>query len=171
MARSIRKRKLCGLSFAVTALIVVAVPANSQSCSGHSHSSSGGEVSPPAPPPNTVLKDDAAVAPELTIISPKDGEIFDDKPIFVKVQVDNFKLEPPKMYFGPPEPGAIGHIHFFFDDYPEVATSSTELMFGKKEGDRYLQPGLHTVAVELVHNNHETLEPRIWKRVTFTIKH
>ena len=97
--------------------------------------------------------------------------MFDDTPIVLQVQVENFELLSPRPYFGKADPRPIGHLHVFLDDYPEVATSSTEIMFGKKDAKGYLKPGKHIIYVELVHDNHDNLEPRVWKRVDFKVKH
>jgi hypothetical protein len=112
-----------------------------------------------------------AMPPQLEIISPKNGYTIKDFPIFVEVKIKNFELRTPTMYFGKPNPKAIGHIHYFLDDYPEVATDSTQLLFGKMEGNKYLRTGEHTIAVELVHDNHEVLSPRVWQRVRFNFEH
>jgi hypothetical protein len=113
----------------------------------------------------------AGKVPALKILRPKEGETFFDTPIVLQVMVENFQLEPPTPIFDKPNPNPVGHLHVFLDDYPEVATDSTQLMFGKKEAGKYLKKGKHTIAVEIVHDNHDVLEPRVWKRVDFYVDH
>lgn len=113
----------------------------------------------------------ALPAPQLTVISPKPGQTFDDTPIFVQVQVKNFKLVPPLPYFGKPGPQNIGHLHYILDDYPLTATADTQLMIGKMLGDDYLPQGKHTLWVELSVDNHDSLTPPVRKKIVFYTMH
>jgi len=109
--------------------------------------------------------------PQLTIISPRPGQTFDDTPIFIKVAVKNFKLVPPVPYFGKPGPQNVGHIHVIIDSYPLVATAETQLMIGKMAGDDYLPEGKHTLWVDLSVDNHDELTPPVRQKVTFYTMH
>lgn len=109
--------------------------------------------------------------PNLTILRPQLGEIYDDEPIFVKVKVENFQLETPAQVFGEPNPKAIGHIHITLDAFPLVATAATQHLFGKMAGDEYLAEGRHTLTIELVHDTHTPLTPPVSRTITFYTRH
>lgn len=168
--RNITASFLCGAVCATAVLSKTSVTDNSKVVAATGKHQC---VESPPTAPNTVAKEVQLRTdePQLTILRPKEGETFNDTPIFVQVRLENFELLPPEPNFGAPDPRPVGHLHVFLDDYPEVATSSTELMFGKKEAGHYLKKGVHTIAVEVVHDNHDTLEPRVWKRVNFNVTH
>lgn len=105
--------------------------------------------------------------PNLVIIRPRAGEIYDDEPILVKVNVENFKLKPPDLHLGDTAPEHFGHIHYTLDDFPLVASVSTQHMFGKARGKSYLDRGLHTLRIELVNDVHRPLNPPVVRTVTF----
>ena len=108
--------------------------------------------------------------PNLIILRPKPGETYDDEPIFVRVEVENFELLAPDQIFGHAK-SAQGHIHITLDHYPLVATASTQHMFGKSEGGRYLPVGKHTIVTELVHDTHLPITPPVSRTVVFYTRH
>jgi hypothetical protein len=110
-------------------------------------------------------------APELVVLSPKPGQTFDDTPIFVRLQVKNFKLVPPIAYFGKAGAQNVGHIHIILDDHPLIATAETQIMIGKMAGEEYLSEGKHTLWIELSVDNHDGLTPPVRKKVTFYFMH
>ena len=175
MLAELRNAQLICVVFVSTAFLAVAAedkvqmdehehcapapPSSSENCTSANARSAGRENGKKLP------------VPQLEIISPKEGEIINDFPLFVQVRVKNFKLVKPENYYGPANPKQLGHIHYFLDNYPEVATDSTQVLFGKLEGEKYISIGPHSLAVELVHDNHTVLQPRIWKRVNFIFTH
>lgn len=109
--------------------------------------------------------------PQLMVLSPRQGQTFDDTPIVVKLEVKNFKLEAPEPYFGKPGPQNVGHFHITLDSYPLFSANATQVMIGKMAGDNYLPQGKHTLLVELAINNHDPLTPPVQRRVTFYTTH
>jgi hypothetical protein len=57
-----------------------------------------------------------------------------------------------------------GHVHIWLDNQAfNTLTSEPVWVFGG------VKPGRHTLHVELVHNNHTPLSPRVKKDITFTL--
>lgn len=108
--------------------------------------------------------------PKITILSPKPMQTFGHDPVVVNVLVENFKLQQPEPFFGEPNPRPLGHIHYYLDSNPVIATSSRKIMLGSNIDGENLKPGEHSLTAELVHDNHTPLNPRVYKRVVFLVK-
>jgi hypothetical protein len=108
--------------------------------------------------------------PDATIefVHPKQDEKVTDYPLFVQVNVDNFKLLPPVPYWTriAPEDAAKGHIHYTLDDSPIYATNETQLMLGKN-GGKALPVGRHVLKAELVYMNHRGLNSPAVAEISF----
>ena len=105
--------------------------------------------------------------PTLTIFRPKPDENFRDQPIVVEVAVENFALVPPVPRSEDPVTEPSGHLHYFLDANPLVATSSQKLMFGEEFDGNSMTAGEHKLVVELVYENHRSLTPRLMQQVRF----
>jgi hypothetical protein len=110
-------------------------------------------------------------APTLEIVSPKPGQMFKMRPIFVNVKVANFKLIPPEEYWADKAQANVGHIHVSLDKLPLFATSNTQIMIGDKINGFFLDTGEHVLTVELVLRNHRSLNPPIKRTVKFITAH
>ena len=109
----------------------------------------------------------AAGKAELTIVRPKPNERFVNQPVVVQVAVKNFVLTPPEPRSGEPVTESTGHLHYYLDSNPLIATSSEKLMFGHEFSGNAMADGEHTLTVELVYENHRGLVPRLWRQVRF----
>lgn len=109
-----------------------------------------------------------AAAPELEILSPKEGSTIHPDPKLGAVLVTEFEVKNFKIVdftkVTAVEPGQ-GHIHIWLDNQPfsTIHTASKVSVFGR------VTPGKHTITLELVNNNHTPLEPKVVKTVHFTM--
>lgn len=109
-----------------------------------------------------------AQGPELTVLSPKDGETISGTAVTVTFQTSGITLVPstiPVSEAGKrPEanrPGE-GHVHFMLDLQPLVVW---------ERGDPFtfenVPPGEHQLTVELANNDHSPLSPPVVQVVQF----
>ena len=84
--------------------------------------------------------------PSIGIITPKDGEIFHNNTIFVRLNISNFELVSPDRY---PKKGQ-GHAQVWFDDM-EFRGSKTEFIFTNESN------GMHIIKAELMLSNNTVL--------------
>lgn len=106
--------------------------------------------------------------PKLIIKSPKDGSTVESnsklgRVVVVQFEVKNFEIKDftKNTEVKPNE----GHIHFQLDSHPYVThTTDTAFVIGD------VKPGLHTLTVELVHNDHTPLEPPVKQVIHFTME-
>jgi len=109
-----------------------------------------------------------AAAPELDILSPREGGTIHPDPKLGAVVVTEFEVKHFKIvdFTGVTiqEPG-VGHILIRLDNQPfsTIHTESKISVFGQ------VTPGKHTVTLELVNNDHTPLKPRVIKTVHFTV--
>lgn len=107
-----------------------------------------------------------AAAPELNVLSPKEGSTIHPDPKIGAVVVTQFAVKNFKVMdftkVTAVEPGQ-GHIHIWLDNQPfnTMHTASNVWVFGG------VKPGSHTITLELVNNNHTPLEPTVIKTVHF----
>lgn len=106
-------------------------------------------------------------APKLMILRPQSGERFSNGVVVVELDVQNFELSEPEPCDREPSPEPIGHVHVFLDSNPLIATSSKRLMFGSNDKGQFIRSGRHYLIAELVHDNHEVLNPRVWQSQYF----
>ncbi len=101
--------------------------------------------------------------PGMVILSPRDGAILSAGDITVTAQVANFNLVDK---LGQPNTPREGHLHYFLDvtaptapGKPAVTTPGT---YAATASDSYtwknVSPGMHTLSVELINNDHTPLE-------------
>jgi hypothetical protein len=104
-----------------------------------------------------------AADPEVTIISPKDGETVRGGLVLVKFSVKNFKIVDFTKDAAVSE--GKGHVHIQLDEnpYSTIHTASNVFVFAG------VKAGKHKVELELVHSDHTPLKKKIEKEVEFTV--
>ncbi|MFA6530881.1 MAG: cupredoxin family copper-binding protein [Candidatus Micrarchaeia archaeon] len=102
--------------------------------------------------------------PSLQLISPTDGEKIQTNGtsvnVAVLVETSNILLRTPAMKNVPGE----GHLYFALDSSKEITT--------EKKGYTFENVGLgvHTLKVEIRHNDNTPYNPKIMKIITFTVQ-
>lgn len=110
----------------------------------------------------------------VEIISPADGSTLSPGDITVTVQVNNFKIVDKQGQASVP---GEGHVHFFLDvaapttpGQPAIPTSGD---WAHVSGTTYtfknVTEGTHTIAVELVNNDHTPLNPPAVYDITINV--
>jgi len=124
-----------------------------------------GEPETPPEEPEEVPEEPVAVPdPSFAVTSPADGVVIKTTEEFtdvtVSLAVQNLIVKPPG---GSAEKG-YGHFHFTLDQgSPVVVSSKTHTLIG-------LEPGEHTLMIELMNNDHSAYSPAITRTVSFTIE-
>jgi hypothetical protein len=111
----------------------------------------------------------AAAAPVLSVATPADGAIISDSSFTVTFQVANFQIVQSTVPLAEagkhPEvnrPGE-GHLHFILDLQPLVTWyQDTPYTFTN------VPPGEHQLMVEVVENDHSSLNPRVMQMIRIT---
>jgi hypothetical protein len=109
--------------------------------------------------------------PSITIRTPKTGSTVHGSAIRVSVLMKGFKVH---EQFQPPVAGE-GHVHFYLDvkRLPTTHTYPSPVPYRSISGTTYtwtgVSPGRHTLAVQLVGNDHVPLRPPVEDRVTVTV--
>lgn len=114
--------------------------------------------------------------PSVTITTPKEGETLDASDVQVAVETESFDVvdklgEAPKA--------GEGHVHYYLD-VAEVPTTQGEPAV-TDEGTYHasatksftwedVEAGEHTLAVQLVNNDHTPLDPPVVEQVTIEIE-
>jgi hypothetical protein len=112
-----------------------------------------------------------ARGPSITILRPKAGSTVHGRTIRVSVLLKGFKVH---EQFQPPVPGE-GHVHFYLDvkRLPTTHTYPSPVPYRSISGTSYtwtgVSPGRHSVAVQLVGNDHVPLRPAAKDRVSVTV--
>jgi hypothetical protein len=165
----------CFRGAAVAGLIVVigwtAAAAQSRRWSPPSTASADGAASARAMPAtaNAVR----ASTPSITIVTPKAGGTVRGSRVRVAVSVRRFKVV--NKRFRPPVSNE-GHVHFYLDvkTLPRTHTYPSPVHYHSVSATSYtwtgVRPGRHTVAVQLVGNDHVPLRPAATDRVAITVR-
>lgn len=95
---------------------------------------------------NATEYQEAKKEPEISIISPKDGEIINGSRIVVKLNISNFKLVAPDNYPRKYQ----GHIQLWVDNM-EFRGPKTEFVFENESN------GTHVIKAELMLSNNTVL--------------
>ncbi|MBI4301928.1 MAG: DUF4399 domain-containing protein [Chloroflexi bacterium] len=113
--------------------------------------------------------------PSIEITAPKEGSSVSAGDVKVSIKLSNFKFG----QVGGPNYQGEGHVHFYLDVDPVPTTSgkpavSAEGTYHAIAESSYtwpnVKPGTHTLAVQLVNNDHTPLDPAIVTKVTITVK-
>ncbi len=115
-------------------------------------------------------------APQVTITSPADSASVPAGDITVSIQVANFNIVDKQ---GQANAAGEGHIHFYLDVNPvptdpgkPAIPADAKAVWAHVSGTNYMfmgvSPGTHTIAVELVNNDHTPLQPAVVRSITVT---
>ena len=110
--------------------------------------------------------------PSIVILTPRASSTVHGRSIRVSVSVKGF--DPRHEQFQPPVAGE-GHVHFYLDvkRLPTTHVYPSPVPYRSISGTAYtwtgVSPGRHTVAVQLVGNDHVPLRPQVTDRVTITV--
>ncbi|OGD83282.1 hypothetical protein A2165_03790 [Candidatus Curtissbacteria bacterium RBG_13_40_7] len=107
-----------------------------------------------------------AQAPTLIIESPKNGEVLNKDETLVKFRVENFKITDVRR--NPPPQEGQGHLHLWIDQENPTAQNAIEHITSQPYLMTGIQPQEHTLVVELVGNDHSSLNPPVKKEVKFS---
>ncbi len=110
----------------------------------------------------------------IEIISPADGATVPPGDITVTVQVTNFKIVDKQ---GQADVPGEGHVHFYLDVAPPTAPGKPAIpasgVWAHVSGTSYtfknVPEGTHTIAVELVNNDHTPLNPPAVYEITVNV--
>lgn len=125
----------------------------------------GNNHKPLAPDVKKTVTFTTAAVPELTISGVTEGQVIHGNEITVQTSVKNIMLRDFRTYTQP-QPGE-GHIHLWLDtdvNNPKIAykqVNAEPVVF------KDLQPGEHTLTVQLVGNNHKPVEPQVMQVIHF----
>ena len=118
----------------------------------------------------------SGATPSITITSPADGSTVAPGDVMVTVNVSNFNLVPKQ---GEAAVQGEGHIHYFLDVNPIPTTPGQPALppagsaYATTDKTTYtftnVAAGTHTIAVELVNNDHTPLSPPVTATVTVTV--
>jgi hypothetical protein len=113
--------------------------------------------------------------PDIQISSPEDGETVSGD-VTIEVDVDNFDIVD---NLGEPAEEGEGHVHFYLDvaqvpTTPGQPAVTAEGTYHAEAATSYtwedLEPGEHTLAVQLTNNDHTPLDPPVTARITVTVE-
>ena len=95
------------------------------------------------------------IPPQLTIISPSDGEQIFGSEVAVSFIINNFIF-------------SKGHLHIFLDQEEETSANAQEITKAIDFTLEDIPGGQHKLVLELVNNDHTSLKPRVVKEVHFS---
>jgi hypothetical protein len=150
-----------------------AAAAQSQPWSAPPAASAGG------PAASTPARQDAKSAlpgrrPSIIVLAPKAGATVRGSRVRVSIAVRRFKVV--NKQFQPPVANE-GHVHFYLDvkTVPKTHTYPSPVHYHSISGTTYtwigVSPGRHTVAAQLVGNDHVPLRPAAVDRATITVRY
>lgn len=111
--------------------------------------------------------------PSITILEPKAGTTVRTSTVRVSVSVKGFEVVD-KQFESPV--AREGHVHFYLDAkvLPRTHTYPSPVHYHSVSGTAYtwagVSPGRHTLAVQLVGNDHVPLRPAVKDRVVVTVQ-
>ena len=136
-----------------------------------------GGVTPGAETPTVAAETPTVAAgPGAEITTPADGSTVPAGDVQVSVSVSGFEIV---NRLGEPAVEGEGHVHFYLD-VSEIPTTpgqpavTAEGTYHAEATTSYswpdVQPGEHTLAVQLVNNDHTPLDPPVTAEVTVTVQ-
>jgi len=114
--------------------------------------------------------------PQISIISPQNGATLPAGNVPVTVSVSNFNIVDKQ---GQANVAGEGHVHFYLDVSPipsdpakPAIPADAKAVWAHVSGTSYtftnVSPGMHTIAVQLVHNDHTPVIPLVTQSVMVT---
>jgi hypothetical protein len=117
----------------------------------------------PQPAPTT------QAAPELVVLSPRNGDVITGSEVTVQIQLENFTIikSPVPYEADNPNPAVNkdgeGHLHLELDLLPLVVWDDGSLIYTF----RNIAPGEHELEVEISNNDHTYPDPEIVRTIRF----
>ena len=124
----------------------------------------------------------SGTAPGVTITSPKDKATITGSNVTMTIQITNFAITPQSMDMnnvqGMQNKAGSGHIHWFIDVPAPTDTSkkaeTAEGTWKMHDDTSYtftnVQPGTHTLSVELVNNDMTPLSQPVYQTITVMVQ-
>ncbi len=136
----------------------------------------GCATTPTPQPQTTVTTPPAPASPQISIISPQNGAAVPAGSIPVTVQVSNINIVDKQ---GKANVAMEGHVHFYLDVSPIPSDPSkpaipadANAVWAHVSGTSYtftnVSPGMHTITVQIVNNDHTPVSPLATASVTVT---
>jgi hypothetical protein len=123
---------------------------------------SSGSTPPSASSPTPTVSANRPASPaELTIISPKNGQVVHGTTVQLKVSLKDAKIVPATSATIVPDEG---HLHVILDDQLISMTGDTTQLLSN------LTPGQHLLKVEFVASDHAPFDPRVIAAVAFEVQ-
>lgn len=115
--------------------------------------------------------------PTIIILSPQDGTVIPSNSVPVTVQVSNFNVVEKQ---GQASVAGEGHVHFYLDAGTVPQTpgqpaipSDPNIQWAHVSGTSYtftgVPPGIHSIAVQLVNNDHTPLIPLVYQVISINV--
>jgi len=106
-----------------------------------------------------------AQTPLLTILNPKNNDVVNKDEVLIRFQTENFTITDFRRK--PPVKANQGHLHFWIDQTNPTPQNAIEHISTQPYLLTKLEPKEHTLIVELVGNDHNSLTPKVIQKVTF----
>jgi len=106
-----------------------------------------------------------AQTPTLVVESPKNGEVIKTDETLIKFKTENFTLTDFRRK--PPPQVGQGHLHFWIDQENPTAQNAINHISKEPYLLTLLEPKEHTLVVELVGNDHSSLDPKVAQTIKF----
>lgn len=107
-----------------------------------------------------------ALSPQLTILSPRDGEVISGEEVVVQYSLKDFNFVDFKK--NPEVKEGEGHMHLWLDEPNPTRQNAAKLTTVDLYVFSDIRPGERTLAVELVDSQHNSLKPRVSRLVKFS---
>lgn len=107
-----------------------------------------------------------AQRPTLIIESPKNGEVINKDEALIRLKVENFTISDFRR--NPKAVAGQGHLHFWIDQSNPTSQNAIKHISKEPYLLTRLEPKEHTLVVELVANDHSSLNPPVRQTVKFT---
>ena len=102
----------------------------------------------------------------LTIDSPKEGDVISKDEALVKFKVEDFTITDFRRK--PPPQKGQGHLHFWIDQENPTTENAIEHISSQPYLMIGIEPKEHTLIVELVGNDHLSLNPPVKQAIKFS---
>jgi plastocyanin len=132
----------------------------------------------PAQPSQTTIITPTVTAPtpQVSIVTPQNGAVIQAGSVPVTIKVSNFNIVDKQ---GKANAAGEGHVHFYLDVSPipsdpakPAIPANSNAVWAHVSGTSYtfnnVSPGMHTVTVQLVNNDHTPVIPLVTQSVMFT---
>ena len=123
----------------------------------------------------------SGAAPTVMIMSPQDKAMITGSNVTMMIQINNFAITKESMDMNKMQPmqnmANSGHIHWFIDvpaptdpsKKAETAKGTWEMHDDTMYTFANVQPGTHTLSVELVNNDMTPITPPVYQTITVTV--